>query len=93
VQQFRATYEPVAVERVKGSLLLEAIAADAGLSVGEEEVDAELAALAAEMKVAPEQLRRALMRQDEALEQVRRKVLEDKTLEWLLAQAAQVAAA
>jgi trigger factor len=86
-QQFRATYEPVAVDRVRGMLLLEAIAADAGLSVGEEEVETELRALAGEMKIAPEQLRRLLLRQDKALEQVRRKVLEDKTLDFLLAQA------
>ncbi|MEW6325389.1 MAG: trigger factor [Nitrospirota bacterium] len=88
VQQFRATYEPVATDRVKGTLLLEAIAADAGLSVADEEVTAELQALAAEMKMAPEQLRRLLLRQDGTLAQLRRKVLEDKTLDYLLAQAA-----
>ena len=90
LQQFRATYEPVAVERVRGTLLLEAIAADAALSVGDEEVETELGALATEMKVPPEQLRRLLTRQDGTLEQLRRKVLEDKTLDFLLAQAAEM---
>ena len=87
-QQFRAMYEPAATDRVKGTLLLEAIAADAGLSADDDEVNAELRGLATEMKIAPEQLRRLLVRQDGTLEQLRRKVLEDKTLDYLLAQAA-----
>jgi len=93
LQQFRATYEPLSVERVKATLLLEAIAADAGLSVTEEEVVGEIRTLAAQMKLAPEQLRRLLMRQDETLEQVRRKVLEEKTLTLLLTHATVAGAA
>jgi trigger factor len=87
LQKFRSTYESLAVERVKATLLLEAIATDAGLSVTEEEVGEEIRTLAGQMKLAPEQLRRLLMRQDGTLEQVRRKVLEEKTLTLLLSQA------
>ncbi|MBI3621759.1 MAG: trigger factor, partial [Nitrospirae bacterium] len=87
LQTFRSTYESLAVERVKATLLLEAIAADAGLSVTEEEVGEEIRTLAGQMKLAPEQLRRLLMRQDGTLEQIRRKALEEKTLTLLLTQA------
>ncbi|HTP40984.1 MAG TPA: trigger factor [Nitrospiria bacterium] len=87
VQQFRATYEPLAVDRVKATLLLEAIAADEGLTVTEEEVAEEIRGLAKQMKLEPAQVRRLLSRQDDSLEQVRRKVLDDKTLALLLAEA------
>lgn len=87
LQQFRTSYEPLAVDRVKATLLLEAIAAEEGLSVTDEEVAGEIRGLAAQMKLAPEQLRRMLSRQDDTLEQVRRKILEEKTLALLLAHA------
>ena len=87
VQQFRATYEPLAVDRVKATLLLEAIAADEGLTVTEEEVAEEIRGLAKQMKLEPAQVRRLLSREDDSLEQVRRKVLDDKTLALLLAEA------
>ena len=87
LQQFRTTYEPLAVDRVKATLLLEAIAAEEGLAVTEEEVAEEIRSLAMQMKLAPEQVRRLLGRQDDTLEQVRRKVLEEKTLALLLTHA------
>jgi trigger factor len=87
LQQFRAAYEPVAVDRVKATLLLEAIAAEERLSVTEEEVAEEIRGLAKQMKLEPAQVRRLLSRQDDALEQVRRKVLDDKTLALLLSEA------
>jgi trigger factor len=88
LQQFRAAYEPLAVDRVKATLLLEAIAAEEGLSATEEEVTEEIRSLSAQMKLEPEQLRRLLSKQDDTLEQVRRKVLEEKTLAVLLTHAA-----
>jgi trigger factor len=88
LQQFRTTYEPVAVDRVKATLMLEAIAAEEGLSVTDDEVNEEIKTLAGQMKLTPEQLRRLLARQDETMDQVRRKVLEEKTLTLLLTHAA-----
>jgi trigger factor len=87
LRQFRSAYEPLAVDRVKATLLLEAIAAEEGLSVTEGEITEEIRSLAQQMKLAPEQLRRMLSRKDDTLEQVRRKVLEEKTLALLLTHA------
>jgi trigger factor len=87
LRQFRSAYEPLAVDRVKATLLLEAIAAEEELSVTEGEITEEIRNLATQMKLAPEQLRRLLSRQDDTLEQVRRKVLEEKTLTVLLTHA------
>jgi len=87
LQQFRSAYEPLAVDRVKATLLLEAIATEEGLSVSEDEVTEEIRSLAKQMKLAPEQLRRLMSRQDDTLAQVRRKVLEEKTLALLLTHA------
>jgi trigger factor len=87
LQKFRTAYEPLATERVKGTLLLEAVGADAGVTVSDEEVDAELRTLATEMKLPPEQLKRLLVKQEGSLEPVRRKLLEDKALELVLSHA------
>jgi trigger factor len=87
LEQFRATYEPAAVERVKGALLLDAVAADAGLAVTEEEIHAEIGLLATQMKTTPEQLRQVLKRQEGAVAQIRRRLLDDKTMSLLVSRA------
>ncbi len=76
-----------AEERVKGDLLLEAIAEREGLTVGQEEIDREVERLAKEARSNAQEVRRLLAGESGAFTGLRATLLREKTLDWLHARA------
>lgn len=76
-----------AEERVKGDLLLEAIAEREGLTVGQEEIDREVERLAKEAGSNAQEVRRLLAGESGAFTGLRATLLREKTLDWLHARA------
>ena len=72
-----------AEERVKGDLLLEAIAEREGLTVGPEEIDQEVERLAKEARSNVQEVRRLLAGESGAFTGLRATLLREKTLDWL----------
>jgi trigger factor len=81
VEAFRREYQPAAESKVKGRLILEAIADQEKLDVGREEVDDALAKIAQEMHAGAEDVRRYLISRDGSLEPFRARLREDKALD------------
>ncbi len=73
--------EEAARRRVRASLLLEAIAREEGLAVGDDEVDAEVAQMASAMRQEPAALRKALEAEGR-LDGIRGRLLERKALDF-----------
>jgi len=76
-----------AVAEVKASLLLDKIADDENIEVGDEEVNKEIEALAEQSKQTSEAIRARLTR-DGALDRIRSRIRSEKTLEFLYRQSA-----
>jgi trigger factor len=76
-----------AVQEVKASLLLEKIADEEKIEVGDEEIDREIEALATQSKQKPEEIRARLTR-DGALDRIRNRIRTEKTLDFLYHQSA-----
>jgi trigger factor len=72
-----------AEERVKGDLVLEAIAEREGLTVGQEEIDREVERLAKEARSNVQEVRRLLAGESGAFTGLRATLLREKTLDWL----------
>lgn len=81
VEAFRREYQPAAESKVKGRLILEAIADREQLEVGREELDDALAKIAQEMHAGAEDVRRYLISRDGSLEPFRARLREDKALD------------
>ena len=73
-------YEPIAKERVKGTLLLNAIAEAEKIEVTEQEIDEEINRLAQRAKVSPQEAKRALYQQEGSLEGLKARIQEEKAL-------------
>jgi len=82
VARLRADLRETALLQVKGALLLEAIADAEKIDAADEEVQAEIARLAAEMGVPPAKLQ-SQVRSGEARAALRNKLREDKALAFL----------
>ncbi len=80
-EEFRRIYAPVVVRLRKREILLDSVARQESITVGEEELDAEIGR-AARPGVDPRQIRRRLEKDDE-LEKVRGDLLERKTFDFL----------
>jgi trigger factor len=76
-----------AVQEVKASLLLEKIADEEKIEVGDEEIEHEIEALATQSKQKPEEIRARLTR-DGALDRIRNRIRTEKTLDFLYHQSA-----
>ena len=76
-----------AVPEVKASLLLDKIAEKEKIEVGDEEIDREIEALAKQSKQTPEAIR-ARLTQDGALDRIRNRIRNEKTLDFLYRQSA-----
>lgn len=87
VEAFRKEYLPVASGKVKGRLILEAIADQEKVDVSREELDAALAKIAAEMRATPEDIRRVIITQSGSLDGFRARLREDKALDLVCAEA------
>ena len=87
LNRLRAGQRDQAVQEVKASLLLDRIADLEKIEVGDEEVDHEIEALAAQTKQTSEAVRARLTR-DGALDRIRNRIRNEKTLNFLYHQSA-----
>ena len=85
--RMRAGQREHALQEVKASLLLEKVADEEKIQVGDEEIDREVQALADQSKQTPEAIRARLTR-DGALDRIRNRIRHEKTLEFLYQQSA-----
>lgn len=83
---FRLKLEESARKRVKNTLVLEAVSRQEGISVGPEEVEAEIQRLASVLNQSPDELREHVNREGR-LEALTANLVEEKTLNFLFAQA------
>ncbi len=82
VKRMKEEYLPEAKRRVKIGLILEAIAEKEGLHVDEEDVAAEIAKLAAALRMAPEEVRRLVDANEDSRDELRGRILADKALDF-----------
>lgn len=87
LQRLRAGQREQAVHDVKAALLLEKVAAEENIQVGDEEFDRELEALAKQSKQTSEAVRARLTR-DGGLDRIRTRIRNEKTLDFLYHQSA-----
>jgi trigger factor len=87
LNRLRAGQRDQAVHEVKASLLLDKIADAEKIEVGDEEIDREIEALAQQSKQTPEAIRARLTR-DGALDRIRNRIRNEKTLNFLYHQSA-----
>jgi trigger factor len=73
-------YEPIARDRVKGTIILNAIADAEKIEITDPEVEEEITRIAERAKVTPAEAKRALLRQEESLEGLKLKMKEEKAL-------------
>jgi trigger factor len=83
----RKEIEPSAREKVKGRLILAAIADQEKLTVTQEELDAALTGTAQELKLSSEDVKRLILSQDGSLDLFRNRLLEDKAMAWVISKA------
>ena len=79
--------EPVAVEKVKGWLILEAIADREGIRVSDKEIDESLEKMAKEVNLAPEDVKRLIISREGSLVGLAQKLREDKALDLVASKA------
>ena len=85
--RLRAGQREQAVQEVKAGLLLEKIAEEEKIEVGDAEIDAEIESLARQTNQAPDAIRARLTR-DGALDRIRNRIRNDKALDFLYRQSA-----
>jgi trigger factor len=87
INRLRAGQRDQAVQEVKAALLLEKIAEEEKIEVVDAEIDREVEALAEQSKQTPEAIRSRLTR-DGALDRIRNRIRNEKTLDFLYRQSA-----
>jgi trigger factor len=87
LQRLRVGQRERALEEVKASLLLEKVAEEEKIEVGDPEIDQEIEALARQSKQTSESIRARLTR-DGALDRIRNRIRAEKTLDFLYRQSA-----
>jgi len=87
LNRLRVGQRDQALQEVKASLLLDKIAEEEKIEVSDQEVNAEIEALAAQSKQTPEAIRARLTR-DGALDRIRNRIRSEKTLDFLYRQSA-----
>jgi trigger factor len=87
LNRLRAGQRGQAIQEVKASLLLDKIADAEKIEVGDEEVNREIEALARQSKQTPEAIRARLTR-DGALDRIKSRIRNEKTLNFLYHQSA-----
>jgi len=86
-ERLRAGQRDQALQEVKASLLLEKIADEEKIAVGDEEIDREVEALAKQTNQAPDDIR-ARLTHDGALDRIRNRIRNEKALDFLYRQSA-----
>ncbi|MEW6408996.1 MAG: trigger factor [Nitrospirota bacterium] len=84
IEKLRNEYTPLAIRSVKGALILEAISKKENITVGIEEVDAEIERISRETGHHPDTIRRTYISRYGNLEGLRETILQRKTLDILL---------
>ncbi len=87
LNRLRVGQREQALHEVKASLLLDRIAEEEKIEVGDEEIEREIEALARQSKQTPEAIRARLTR-DGALDRIRSRIRNEKTLDFLYRQSA-----
>ena len=87
MSRLRAGQRDQAVQEVKASLLLEKIAHEEKIEVGDDEINHEIEALARQTDQTPDEIRARLTR-DGALDRIRNRIRNEKALEFLYRQSA-----
>ena len=87
MNRLRAGQRDQALQEVKASLLLDKVAEEERIEVGDEEIEREIEALARQSKQTPEAIRARLTR-DGALDRIRHRLRNEKTLDFLYHQSA-----
>ena len=87
LDRLRAGQREQALQEVKAALLLEKIATEEKIEVSDEEIEREINALAQQSKQTAESVRARLTR-DGALDRIRNRIREEKTLDFLYQQSA-----
>jgi trigger factor len=87
LNRLRVGQREQALQEVKASLVLDKIAEEEKIEVGDEEINAEIEALATQSKQTPDAIRARLTR-DGALDRIRNRIRSDKTLDFLYRQSA-----
>jgi trigger factor len=87
LNRLRGGQRDQAVQEVKAALLLEKIAEEEKIEVSDAEIDREVEALATQSKQTPEAIRSRLTR-DGALDRIRNRIRNEKTLDFLYHQSA-----
>jgi trigger factor len=87
LNRLRAGQRDQSVQEVKAALLLEKIAEEEKIEVSDAEIDREVVALAEQSKQTPEAIRSRLTR-DGALDRIRNRIRNEKTLDFLYRQSA-----
>ena len=87
LNRLRGGQRDQAVQEVKAALLLEKIAEEEKIEVSDAEIDREVVALAEQSKQTPEAIRSRLTR-DGALDRIRNRIRNEKTLDFLYRQSA-----
>ncbi len=87
LQRLRAGQRDRALADVKASFLLEKVAEEEKIEVGDEEIEHEIVSLAQQSKQTPEAIR-ARLTQDGALDRIRARIRSEKTLDFLYQQSA-----
>ena len=82
LNRLRAGQRDQAVQEVKASLLLDKVAQEENIQVSDAEIDREVEVLAKQSKQTPEAIRARLTR-DGALDRIRNRIRNDKTLDFL----------
>ncbi len=87
-EKLKKEYEPIAIERVKGFLILDVIAEKENVSVSNEEVEAEIRRMAASMNQNIDELKKYIKSKEGVIENIIGRLREDKTLDIIVSKAA-----
>ncbi|OGW51631.1 MAG: trigger factor [Nitrospirae bacterium RBG_19FT_COMBO_42_15] len=86
-ENLKKEYEPIAMERVKGFLILDVIADKENVSVSNEEVEAEIRRMAASMNQNIDELKKYIKSKEGVIENIIGRLREDKTLDIIVSKA------
>ncbi len=87
-EKLKKEYEPIAIERVKGFLILDVIAEKENVSVSNEEAEAEIRRMAASMNQNIDELKKYIKSKEGVIENIIGRLREDKTLDIIVSKAA-----
>ncbi len=86
-EKLEKEYEPMAMERVKGFLILDVIADKENISVSNEEVEAEIRRMAASMNQNIDELKKYIKSKEGVIDNIIGRLREDKTLDIIVSKA------